>query len=91
MAGRACWRSIRACPTPTISRSTPGRSLLSRRAKLAHLDLFGTYHVKGYPPLCEAIARYLTASRGVEVQARADRRHQRRPVGVRPAGADPDR
>ena len=43
--------------------------LLSRRAKLAHLDLFGTYHVKGYPPLCEAIARYLTASRGVSCEA----------------------
>ena len=42
--------------------------LLSRRAKLAHLDLFGTYHVKGYPPLCEAIARYLTASRGVKCE-----------------------
>ena len=40
--------------------------LLSRRAKFAHIDLFGTYHVKGYPPLCEAIARYLTASRGVK-------------------------
>jgi GntR family transcriptional regulator/MocR family aminotransferase len=40
--------------------------LLSRRAKLAHHDLFGTYHVRGYPPLCEAIARYLTASRGVK-------------------------
>ncbi len=39
--------------------------LLSRRAKLARHDLFGTYHVKGYPPLCEAIARYLTTSRGV--------------------------
>ena len=43
--------------------------LLSRRAKLAHLDLFGTYHVKGYPPLCEAIARYLTASRSVKCEA----------------------
>jgi GntR family transcriptional regulator/MocR family aminotransferase len=40
--------------------------LLSRRAKFAHIDLFGTYHVKGYPPHCEAIARYLTASRGVK-------------------------
>ena len=39
--------------------------LLSKRAKLARHDLFGTYHVKGYPPLCEAIARYLTASRGM--------------------------
>lgn len=43
--------------------------LLARRAKFAHLDLFGTYHVKGYPPLCEAIARYLTASRGVRCEA----------------------
>ena len=43
--------------------------LLSRRAKFAHIDLFGTYHVKGYPPLCEAIARYLTASRGVKCTA----------------------
>ena len=43
--------------------------LLARRAKLAHHDLFGTYHVKGYPPLCEAIARYLTASRGVKCDA----------------------
>ena len=39
--------------------------LLSKRAKLARHDLFGTYHVRGYPPLCEAIARYLTASRGI--------------------------
>lgn len=39
--------------------------LLTRRAKLARADLFGTYHITGYPPLCEAIARYLTASRGV--------------------------
>src|SRR3954451_208832 len=43
--------------------------LLARRARRAHVDLFGTYHVKGYPPLCEAIARYLTASRGVRCQA----------------------
>jgi len=43
--------------------------LLARRAKLAHHDLFGTYHVKGYPPLCEAIARYLKASRGVRCDA----------------------
>jgi GntR family transcriptional regulator/MocR family aminotransferase len=43
--------------------------LLARRAKLAHFDLFGTYHIKGYPPLCEAIARYLTASRGVKCDA----------------------
>lgn len=39
--------------------------LLNRRAKQARGDLFGTYHIMGYPPLCEAIARYLTASRGV--------------------------
>jgi GntR family transcriptional regulator/MocR family aminotransferase len=43
--------------------------LLARRAKRAHVDLFGTYHVKGYPPLCQAIARYLTASRGVRCEA----------------------
>jgi GntR family transcriptional regulator/MocR family aminotransferase len=40
--------------------------LLNRRAKLARSELFGSYHVLGYPPLCEAIARYLTASRGVK-------------------------
>ena len=39
--------------------------LLARRARQARGDLFGTYHVTGYPPLCEAIARYLSASRGV--------------------------
>ncbi|MCR8723530.1 rhizopine catabolism transcriptional regulator MocR [Frigidibacter sp. ROC022] len=39
--------------------------LTNRRAKSAASDLFGTYHVEGYPPLREAIARYLTASRGV--------------------------
>jgi GntR family transcriptional regulator / MocR family aminotransferase len=43
--------------------------LLARRARRAHVDLFGTYHVKGYPALCEAIARYLTASRGVRCEA----------------------
>ena len=43
--------------------------LLNRRAKLARHELFGTYHVAGYPPLCEAIARYLTASRGVNCTA----------------------
>jgi GntR family transcriptional regulator/MocR family aminotransferase len=43
--------------------------LLNRRAKLARGELFGSYHVTGYPPLCEAIARYLTASRGVSCQA----------------------
>ena len=47
------------CPFNTWSK------LLSRRAKLARHDLFGTYHVKGYPPLCLAIARYLMLSRGV--------------------------
>jgi GntR family transcriptional regulator/MocR family aminotransferase len=44
---------------------TTWSKLLSKRAKLARHDLFGTYHVGGYPPLCEAIARYLTASRGM--------------------------
>jgi GntR family transcriptional regulator/MocR family aminotransferase len=44
---------------------TTWSKLLSKRAKLARHDLFGTYHVSGYPPLCEAIARYLTASRGM--------------------------
>ena len=39
--------------------------LLTRRAKAARRDLFGTYYVTGYPELREAIARYLTASRGV--------------------------
>ena len=39
--------------------------LLTRRAKFARSDLFGTYHVTGYPDLREAIARYLSASRGV--------------------------
>ena len=39
--------------------------LVARRAKQARADLFGTYHVNGYPPLREAIARYLAASRGV--------------------------
>ena len=39
--------------------------LLGRRAKLARHDLFGTYYIKGYPELCEALARYLAASRGM--------------------------
>jgi GntR family transcriptional regulator/MocR family aminotransferase len=39
--------------------------LLTRRAKLARDDLFGTYFITGYPDLRDAIARYLTASRGV--------------------------
>ncbi len=39
--------------------------LLTRRTKLARSDLFGSYYITGYPPLCEAIARYLAASRGV--------------------------
>ena len=43
--------------------------LLNRRAKVARTELFGSYHVTGYPPLREAIARYLTASRGVNCQA----------------------
>jgi len=44
---------------------TTWAKLLCERAKLARHDLFGTYHISGYPPLCEAIARYLTASRGM--------------------------
>jgi len=52
-------------PDPDNFPFTTWSKLLGRRAKFAHLDLFGTYHVKGYPPLREAIARYLTASRGV--------------------------
>lgn len=43
--------------------------LLARRAKMARNDLFGAYHVQGYPPLREAIARYLTVSRGVNCTA----------------------
>jgi len=43
--------------------------LLARRAKLARTELFGAYHVQGYPPLREAIARYLTVSRGVNCTA----------------------
>jgi GntR family transcriptional regulator / MocR family aminotransferase len=39
--------------------------LVARRTRLARTDLFGSYHIMGYPPLSEAIARYLTASRGV--------------------------
>jgi GntR family transcriptional regulator/MocR family aminotransferase len=39
--------------------------LVARRTKLARTDLFGSYHIMGYPPLCQSIARYLTASRGV--------------------------
>lgn len=39
--------------------------LLARRAKSARHDLFGAYFVQGYPPLREAIARYLAISRGV--------------------------
>lgn len=39
--------------------------LISRYTKSAAHELFGTYHVPGYPPLCDAIARYLSASRGV--------------------------
>jgi GntR family transcriptional regulator/MocR family aminotransferase len=39
--------------------------LLRRRALQAQRDLFGTYHVTGYPELQEAIAFYLAASRGV--------------------------
>ena len=43
--------------------------LLARRAKLARNDLFGAYHVPGYPPLRQSIARYLTVSRGVNCTA----------------------
>ena len=39
--------------------------LLTRRAKRARHDLFGAYYIDGYPPLREAIARYLSASRGI--------------------------
>ena len=39
--------------------------LLTRRAKMARDDLFGTYFITGYPELRSAIARYLVASRGV--------------------------
>ena len=35
--------------------------LLTRRAKLARDDLFGTYFITGYPELRAAIARYLVA------------------------------
>ena len=43
--------------------------LLARRAKAARHGLFGAYHINGHPPLREAIARYLTASRGVNCTA----------------------
>jgi len=43
--------------------------LLARRAKTARKDLFGAYHVQGYPQLREAIARYLNVSRGVNCTA----------------------
>jgi len=43
--------------------------LLTRRARHARADLVGSYHVTGYPDLREAIARYLTASRGVACEA----------------------
>jgi GntR family transcriptional regulator/MocR family aminotransferase len=39
--------------------------LLTRRAKSLRGDLFGSYHVTGYPQLREALSRYLAASRGV--------------------------
>jgi GntR family transcriptional regulator/MocR family aminotransferase len=55
-------------PDPASFPFNTWSKLLARRARLAHVDLFGTYHVKGYPPLCEAIARYLTASRGVRCE-----------------------
>jgi GntR family transcriptional regulator/MocR family aminotransferase len=43
--------------------------LLARRAKSARHELFGSYSVHGYPPLRAAIARYVTASRGVSCTA----------------------
>ena len=43
--------------------------LLARRARAASRDLFGTYHILGYPELRQALARYLTASRGVNCSA----------------------
>jgi GntR family transcriptional regulator / MocR family aminotransferase len=43
--------------------------LLTRRGKLARHDLFGTYHINGYPALRDAIARYLIASRGINCRA----------------------
>ena len=52
-------------PDPDNFPFTTWSKLLSKRAKLARHDLFGTYHIGGYPPLCEAIARYLSASRGM--------------------------
>ncbi len=42
--------------------------LVARRAKHARNDLFGTYHVTGYPLLKEALAHYLAASRGVDCE-----------------------
>ena len=44
---------------------TTWSKLLGKRAKLARHDMFGTYHISGYPALCEAIARYLAVSRGM--------------------------
>ncbi len=43
--------------------------LLTRRARHARADLVGSYNITGYPGLREAIARYLTASRGVSCAA----------------------
>lgn len=43
--------------------------LLAKRAKGAGRDLFGAYYVGGYPPLREAIARYLSASRSINCTA----------------------
>ena len=43
--------------------------LLTKRAKGAGRDLFGIYHIDGYPPLREAIARYLSAARGINCSA----------------------
>ena len=43
--------------------------LLTRRAKTARHDLFGTYSVAGYPALREAIATYVSVARGVRCAA----------------------
>ncbi len=43
--------------------------LLTRRAKTARHDLFGTYSVAGYPALREAIATYVSVARGVRCTA----------------------
>ena len=65
MARRTCWPSIRAFPIRDNFPFDTWSRLLTRRARLARHDLFGTYYVTGYPALREAISRYLIASRGV--------------------------